>query len=94
MIKKVTNPVHEGLDSLCGGNDSAIGRIFGVSRQSVGQWRRWSSIPRHFMRTFCALTGRSVDELLEFAELMDGVNYEAFVSRAKAQLQREEDKSG
>lgn len=90
MVKNINNPVLRGLDSLCGGNDAAIGRVFGITRQSVGQWRRHGSIPRHFTRVFSALTGVTVEEMLEYEELTSGINYPAFLKQARRQVKEEE----
>ena len=90
MVKNIKNPVLSGLDSICGGNDAAIARVFGVSRQSVGQWRKFESIPRHFMRTFSALTGVPVETLLEHDEVAHGVNFARFLPEAARKLKQEE----
>lgn len=89
MTKKIIDPVQCGLDSICGGNDAAIGRVFGVSRQSIGQWRKYSSIPRHYMRAFCELTGLSMDTLLEYDEVMKGINIEAYMRGARSRWKKE-----
>lgn len=97
MVKSpLQQPALRALDRL---PDTAWARIFDVSRQSVGQWRRYASIPRHFMRTFAALhtdaapkvahTGASVDEQLEYAELAKGIHFEDFVKVARARYAAE-----
>lgn len=81
------NPITAALDKR---TDAAWGRIFDVSRQSISQWRKYSSIPRHFMRAFAVLNGAampddggepsvSVDSQLEYDELMKGIRFSEFV---------------
>lgn len=76
MVKEPTNPIVDALDLL---PDSAWGRIFSVSRQSIAQWRKYSSIPRAYMRSFAELTGVSVNAQLESAELSKGILFDAFL---------------
>lgn len=89
MVRTIKNPVRTGLDQLCGGNDAAIARIFQVSRQSIGQWRFHSSIPRHYVRVFCDLTGVTEEQLLEYAEITHGVNFSAFIQDARRRAKEE-----
>lgn len=86
---EVMNPIHQGLDTIGEQNDSAVARVFGVTRQAVANWRRNNSIPKHFIRTFASLSGISVDELLEFDELLHGVHYEQFKATAAKALREE-----
>ena len=90
MGKSIPNPVQEGLDSLAGGKDAAIGRIFGVTRQSIGMWRKYNSIPKHYTRAFCELTGTPVESLLRFYELQEGIHYDSFILKVSEAHQKEE----
>lgn len=84
--KEFENPVLRELDRL---PDAAWGRIFGISRQSIAQWRHAASIPRWYMRAFAVHTGVTVDEQLECEELAKGILYTEFVKTAQARYEIE-----
>lgn len=88
-MSPVKDPVNKGLDKLRL-SDSAIGRIFGVSRQSVGQWRKYKSIPRHYQRAFSDITGVQISEMLAADEAAHGINYLAYRQVVLKRLKEEQ----
>jgi hypothetical protein len=82
------DPINKALDKL-ELTDAALGRVFGVSRQAIKQWREYTSIPRHMQRTFEVVTGLSLEEQARFAEVKNGVNFVSFCQEVKRRILEE-----